>query len=61
MKRNHSLLEDTRDKDTQVSKIGPCGPSVLFSLNLDISNFVIGRQGKIKLDISKVPPLCKLD
>ena len=29
MKRNHSLLEYTRDNNTQVSKIGPCGPSCL--------------------------------
>ena len=27
MKRNHSLLEYTRDNDTQVSKLGPFGPS----------------------------------
>ena len=29
MKRNHSLLEYTRDNDTQVSKLGPSGPSCL--------------------------------
>ena len=27
MKRNHSLLEYTRDNDIQVSKLGPSGPS----------------------------------
>ena len=27
MKRNHSLLEYTRDNDTQVSELGPSGPS----------------------------------
>ena len=27
MKRNHSLLEYTRDNDTQVSELGPFGPS----------------------------------
>ena len=26
MKRNHSLLEYTRDNDTQVSELGPYGP-----------------------------------
>ena len=29
MKRNHSLLEYTRDDDTQVSKLGPSGPSCI--------------------------------
>ena len=29
MKRNRSLLEYTRDNDTQVSKLGPSGPSCL--------------------------------
>ena len=29
MKRNHSLLEYTRDNDTQVSELGPSGPSCL--------------------------------
>ena len=33
MKRNHSLLEYTRDNDTQVSELGPSGPSCFhFSL-----------------------------
>ena len=27
MKRNHSLLEYTRDNDTQVRELGPTGPS----------------------------------
>ena len=27
MKRNHSLLEYTRDNDTRVSELGPSGPS----------------------------------
>ena len=30
MKRNHSLLEYTRDNDTQVSELGLSGPSCLF-------------------------------
>ena len=29
MKRNHSLLEYTRDNDTQVSELGPSGHSCL--------------------------------
>ena len=31
MKRNHSLLEYTKDNDTQVSKLGPSGPSCIIS------------------------------
>ena len=27
MKKNHSLLEYTRDNDTQVSELGPSGPA----------------------------------
>ena len=30
MKRNHSLLEYTRDNDTQVSELGPFGLSRFF-------------------------------
>ena len=30
MKKNHSLLEYTRDNDTQVSELGPSGPSCFF-------------------------------
>ena len=29
MKRNHSLLEYTKDNDTQVSELGPFGPSCI--------------------------------
>ena len=29
MKRNHSILEYTRDNDIQVSELGPSGPSWL--------------------------------
>ena len=29
IKRNHSLLEYTRDNDTEVSELGPSGPSCL--------------------------------
>ena len=29
MKRNHNLLEYTRDNDTQVSELGPSGPSCM--------------------------------
>ena len=36
MKRNHSLLEYTTDNDTQVSELGPSGPS--FSLYTSIEN-----------------------
>ena len=32
MKRNHSLLEYTRDNDTQVSELGPSEPSCLAHL-----------------------------
>ena len=38
MKRNHSLLEYTRDNDTQVSKLGPFGPSCLL---MELSPFVL--------------------
>ena len=31
MKRNHSLLEYTRDNDTQVSELGPSEPSCCLS------------------------------
>ena len=31
MKRNHSLLEYTRDNDTQVCELGPSGPSCFLT------------------------------
>ena len=34
MKRNHSLLEYTRDNDTQVSELGPSGFSSNFTTTL---------------------------
>ena len=38
MKRNHSLLEYTRDNDTQVSKLGPSGPSCLVLYLFELCN-----------------------
>ena len=45
MKRNHSLLEYTRDNDRQVSELGPSGPSclriILNQIEIQTTNNVI--------------------
>ena len=46
MKRNHSLLEYTRDNDTQVSRLGPSGPSCF--------------QGHYTINTQKVSLVCTL-
>ena len=42
VKRNHSLLEYTRDNDTQVSELGPSGLSCFFiSQTVQLDSFKI--------------------
>ena len=41
MKRNHSLLEYTRDNDTQVSEIGPSGPSCKYLYGCGSDSYMI--------------------
>ena len=41
MKRNHSLLEYARDNDTQVSELGPSGPSCFFFVFFFMFSFVL--------------------
>ena len=40
MKRNHCLLAYTRDNDTEVSELGPCGPSCFIIIFLSFHFYI---------------------